>query len=122
VKEFFWEITPPLIGWLFSFFLVSWLVEGSFWLHFFLAEVLAQAMDLMLVPMETALKSTEYLMGEKMSWVDVAIFPFIRQFAMADLEKFNDLPLPALRRWLNQHLESDLFLAVMHKYPVWIDE
>jgi glutathione S-transferase len=85
-------------------------------------EVLAQAMDLMLVPMETALKSTEYLMGEKMSWVDVAIFPFIRQFAMADLEKFNDLPLPALRRWLNQHLESDLFLAVMHKYPVWIDE
>jgi len=85
-------------------------------------EVLAQAMDLMLVPMETALKSTQYLMGEKMTWVDIAIFPFIRQFAMVDLEKFNDLPLPALRRWLNQHLESDLFLAVMHKYPVWIDE
>ena len=37
MKDFFWEITPPLIGWLFSFFLVSWLVEGSFWLHFFLA-------------------------------------------------------------------------------------
>ena len=85
-------------------------------------EVLAQAMDLMLVPMETVLKSTQYLMGEKMSWVDVAIFPFIRQFAMADLEKFNDLSLPALKRWLKHHLESELFLSVMHRYPAWIDE
>ena len=84
-------------------------------------EVLAQAMDLMLIPMESALLSTPYLMGEKMTWVDIAIFPFIRQFAMVDLEKFNGLPLPALKRWLNHHLESGLFLSAMDKYPTWKD-
>ena len=37
MKEFLGELIPPVIAWIFSFLLVSWLVEGSFWLHFFLA-------------------------------------------------------------------------------------
>ena len=84
-------------------------------------EILAGAMELMLIPMETALQSSQYLLGKNLSWVDIAIFPFIRQFAMADIQQFNDLPLPALKKWLNHHLESELFLSVMHKYPAWTD-
>jgi glutathione S-transferase len=75
----------------------------------------------MLNPMEAALQSTPYLLGSKMSWVDVAIFPFIRQFSMVDKKKFEHLPIPAVKRWLTEHLESELFSAVMQKYPSWQD-
>lgn len=83
--------------------------------------VLNEALQIMLAPMEHSLQMTQYLMGDKLTWVDVAIFPFIRQFSMVDANKSGQLPLAATRRWLTQHLESELFQSVMHKYPVWRD-
>ena len=83
--------------------------------------VLNEALQIMLAPMEQSLQTTQYLMGDKLTWVDVAIFPFIRQFSMVDANKFGQLPLAATRRWLTRHLESELFQSVMHKYPVWRD-
>jgi glutathione S-transferase len=83
--------------------------------------ILNAAIELMLRPMETALKLNTYLMGNKLSWVDVAIFPFIRQFSMSDQKSFEALPFTHLQRWLGQLLESELFNSVMHKYPAWID-
>ena len=83
--------------------------------------VLHEAMEWMLLPMETALQSSQYLMGNQMSWIDIAIFPFIRQFSMVDLNRFAQLPVPAVKAWLTQHLESDLFNSVMQKHPVWLD-
>lgn len=85
------------------------------------AAVLNEALQIMLLPMEQTLQATQYLMGNQMTWVDVAIFPFIRQFSMVDIKKFDDLPIPAVKKWLAQHLDSDLFHSVMHKYPVWRD-
>ena len=85
------------------------------------ASVLKEALQIMLLPMEQSLQATQYLMGDKMTWVDVAIFPFIRQFSMVDLKRFDDLPIPAVKKWLAQHIESELFHSVMHKYPVWRD-
>lgn len=85
------------------------------------AEVLDSASKLMLKPIEAALQSNLYLLGSHLSWVDIAIFPFVRQFSMVDLQKFNDLPFPKTKHWLNQLLESELFNAVMSKYPVWVD-
>ncbi|WP_255537968.1 glutathione S-transferase [Polynucleobacter sp. 15G-AUS-farblos] len=84
-------------------------------------EVLSSVCKLMLKPIETALHSNPYLLGSKLSWVDIAIFPFIRQFSMVDLQKFNALPYPKTKQWLNQLLESELFSSVMNKYPVWVD-
>ena len=84
-------------------------------------DVLNKAMDLMLEPMETALQSSRYLMGNKLSWIDVAIFPFIRQFAAVNPQRFEKLPFPTIRVWLQQHLESELFNSVMDKHPTWID-
>lgn len=84
-------------------------------------ETLSAIEALMLRPMETALQTSQYLLGSKMTWVDVAIFPFIRQFAMVNLQKFEQLPYPLVKQWLKQHLESRLFNAVMNKYPVWRD-
>jgi glutathione S-transferase len=84
-------------------------------------EVLAAVEELMLKPMETALQLSQYLLGSKMTWVDVAIFPFIRQFSMVNPQRFEQLSYPSIKRWLNQHLDSSLFKSVMQKYPSWID-
>ena len=83
--------------------------------------VLNNAMQTMLMPMEQTLQSSQYLLGDKMTWVDVAIFPFIRQFSMVNPKQFEQLPIPAVTAWLTQHLESELFNAAMHKHPVWLD-
>ncbi len=89
--------------------------------HLIQAVVLADAMALMFEPMESALGSGQYLLGNRMTWVDVAIFPFIRQFSMVDQQKFEELPFPHIQKWLWRHIESKLFLAVMDKYPTWRD-
>ena len=85
------------------------------------AAVLEEALHLMLLSMENALQHSQYLLGSKITLVDIAIFPFIRQFSMVDQSKFDQLPLPATKKWLSKHLESDLFNAVMQKHPVWLD-
>ena len=84
-------------------------------------EVLHEALELMLLPLERSLQSSQYLLGNKMSWVDIAIFPFIRQFSMVDTKRFEKLPIPATQRWLDKHLKSELFNEVMQKHPVWLD-
>ena len=83
--------------------------------------VLSAAKELMLKPLETALQSSQYLLGGKMSWVDVAIFPFIRQFSIVNPRRFEELPFTFTKRWLNQLIECELFHSVMHQHPVWID-
>ncbi|QWE01982.1 glutathione S-transferase [Polynucleobacter sp. JS-JIR-II-b4] len=83
--------------------------------------VLDEALQVMLVPMEQALQNFQYLMGSRLTWVDVAIFPFIRQFSMVDPKRFEQLPIPAVKKWLNQQLESELFDSVMQKHPTWKD-
>lgn len=84
-------------------------------------DVLNSAIDLMFDPMENALQSSPYLLGNRLSWVDVAIFPFIRQFAAVNPQQFEALPFPALKKWLKLHLESELFHSVMNKYPTWTE-
>ena len=83
--------------------------------------VLDEALQVMLIPMEQALQNFQYLMGNRLTWVDVAIFPFIRQFSMVDPKRFEQLPIPAVKKWLHQQLESELFDSVMQKYPTWKD-
>ena len=83
--------------------------------------VLEQALQIMLLPMEQSLQATQYLLGDQMTWVDIAIFPFVRQFSMVDVNRFEQLPIPSTKRWLAQHLESELLNSIMHKHPVWRD-
>jgi hypothetical protein len=45
--------------------------------------------------------------------------PFVRQFAAVDREWFDAQTLPHLRTWLNFHLTSDLFKAIMLRAPIW---
>lgn len=59
------------------------------------------------------------LCAPRTTFADVATFPFVRQFAFVDKPWFDDTPYPLLLAWFNRHLESDLFLSVMHKYVAW---
>ena len=77
------------------------------------------AAETFLQQLEYRLGTTRFLLGDVMSIVDVAIFPFIRQFAEVDKSWFAQAPYPLLRRWLAAFLSSEYFAAVMKKYPIW---
>ncbi len=63
-----------------------------------------------------------FLISDRQTFADVAIFPFIRQFAYVDIDWFQSSPYQCLQRWLQWHETSALFELVMQKYPVWIPE
>jgi len=81
----------------------------------------AAAVEL-LSQLEQRLCSQSYLFGNAPALADVAIFPFIRQFAHADAAAFAGEPLPALQAWLARWESSALFLSVMNKHPLWQPE
>ncbi|MCT8986153.1 glutathione S-transferase [Shewanella phaeophyticola] len=63
-----------------------------------------------------------YLCTHTPTLADFAIFPFIRQFANVEPQWFNALPYPNVSQWLNNLINSPLFLAVMQKYSLWLPE
>jgi len=69
--------------------------------------------------LEELLQKQSFLFGETLSFADVAIIPFVRQFANIDRTRFDELPLPKLQVWLARLLESPVFTDVMAKYPQW---
>lgn len=71
--------------------------------------------------LETALAQHAYLLGEHPSIADVAIFPFIRQFAAVDATWFESCGYAHLRTWLESWMASALFTEVMQKYPTFIE-
>ncbi|MBX7483315.1 glutathione S-transferase [Qipengyuania qiaonensis] len=69
--------------------------------------------------LEQRLTESAYLCADKRGFADIAIFPFIRQFANADREWFDAQELPKLQDWLADLVGSDLFERVMQKHPQW---
>ena len=65
------------------------------------------------------LSAALYLGGARPAFTDIAIFPFVRQFAATDAIWFAALPLPALQSWLSGLVSSDLFAEIMTRYPQW---
>jgi glutathione S-transferase len=65
------------------------------------------------------LAAAPYLSGGQRGCCDIAIFPFVRQFANTDRDWFDLLPLPSLQLWLAQMLASPLFEQIMVKHPLW---
>jgi glutathione S-transferase len=75
--------------------------------------------ELFLQQLENRLSATHFLLGDTMSIADVALFPFIRQFAEVDKNWFAQANYSSLQRWLKIFLDSENFNAVMKKYSVW---
>jgi len=72
-----------------------------------------------LIECESRLAQTRFLCSHTISLADMAIFPFIRQFAHVNLDWFQSSQYTQLNQWLFNHLDSPLFVAVMKKYPAW---
>jgi glutathione S-transferase len=77
------------------------------------------AAEMFLQKLEQRLVRRRFLMDADLTFADVAIFPFIRQFAFVDKAWFDQAPYPKLQAWLQLFLDSDLFLNVMKKFPTW---
>ena len=76
-----------------------------------------QAVTVLLKPLDTQLHSTGQLGGHAPCSTDIAIFPFVRQFAAVNLGWFDALPMPALKGWLQAWLSASLFHTAMTKLP-----
>lgn len=68
---------------------------------------------------EQVLAETPWLAGDSLGFVDVAVFPFVRQFSRVDPPWFEDATFPCVRNWLQRMTENEVFASVMVKHPVW---
>ena len=78
--------------------------------------------EIILSQLNQRLEQHSYLTGQTQNFTDIAIFPFIRQFAAVETDWWQAAPFPALREWLTQHVNADFFKAVMAKHPLWSDQ
>lgn len=75
-----------------------------------------------LAALEAQLVKHEFLRRETPSLADIAIFPFIRQFAAVERDWWAGHDYPKLRPWLAGLVVSDLFKAIMVKHDVWVPD
>lgn len=61
--------------------------------------------------LDSILYQHTFLQGNEASGLDVAIFPFIRQFSFVDKAWFDKQPWPKLQQWLNYWLQHNAFKA-----------
>ena len=76
------------------------------------AQYRAQA-EAFLNDLESRLGHHAGLVSDQIGFADVAILPFVRQFAHVDKSWFYAAPYPHLIKWLDRQLASDLFTSVM---------
>lgn len=69
--------------------------------------------------LDARLGSSAQLCGDSRTLADIALFPFVRQFANTDREWFDAQGLPHVQEWLEGHLASELFASVMPKFAPW---
>ncbi|VVN12788.1 hypothetical protein PS862_05182 [Pseudomonas fluorescens] len=71
--------------------------------------------EVFLRQLDELLQGREYLLANHPSLADVALMPFVRQFAHVDREWFAQTPYGRLQAWLQRFIESDLFTSIMKK-------
>ena len=79
----------------------------------------AAALDFVM-QLEDRLKTSAFLFGEQIALADVAIMPFVRQFAAVEPNRWSQQPWPGVQRWLAAMVDSPLFKNVMQKREVWV--
>lgn len=69
--------------------------------------------------LDDRLSRMAFLIGARRTLADIAIVPFVRQFANTDRAWFDQQGLAFLTPWLDTFLASDRFAQIMTKYPPW---
>ena len=65
------------------------------------------------------LQNSKYIFDDAISYIDISLLPFIRQFRIADNEWFDELPYENVKSWLSNFLNSELLKSIMSKYDLW---
>lgn len=78
-----------------------------------------QQAELTLSELEQKLSLNPYLLTDRLTLADMALLPFIRQFAFVDKTWFDSAPYPKIQAWLDQFLNSVLFDSMMVKLKPW---
>jgi glutathione S-transferase len=79
-----------------------------------------QACEVFIQELENRLMQSAFLMSEQESLADIALVPFIRQFAKVERQWYLQAPYPRVRQWLNRYLQSTMFTNVMAKHDLWL--
>ena len=77
--------------------------------------------EIFLEKLEQQLTNSNRLFGDEYSFADLAILPFIRQFAFVDIDWFKQSKYQRVRDWLTTFIDSELFHSIMKKYPTWLE-
>ena len=80
-----------------------------------------EACEFYIQQLEERLTQHSFLMSNRESLADIALLPFIRQFARVERQWYLQSPYPNVRQWLNNYLQSPMFSKVMAKHPLWLD-
>ena len=64
--------------------------------------------------------NSKYLYKNKISFIDLALFPLVRQFKIADFSFFNEnINIKLVNIWLENLINTIFFKNIMYKYEVW---
>ncbi len=69
--------------------------------------------------LDLILAKKPYLKGDILGATDLAILPFIRQFAHVDQDWFYAQDWHNVIKWLDEFKNSELFKSIMVKQPLW---
>jgi glutathione S-transferase len=61
----------------------------------------------------------QFLFGNRPKLADVAIFPFVRQFANIDIKWFEEFQWKKLKDWLDAFVGSNMFEKSQKKFDQW---
>ncbi len=86
------------------------------------AEEFLQVLELQLQPRSLNGEAHAFLISDRQTLADIAIFPFVRQLAYVDIDWFLSSSYERLQQWLKWHETSTIFELVMQKFPVWTSD
>lgn len=82
-------------------------------------EYYRQQAEKFLMKLDGLLMARPFLLADSATLADVAIFPFIRQFAFVDKAWFDQSSYNNVQQWLKYFLNSSLFMQSMEKCSPW---
>lgn len=77
-----------------------------------------KAMEELIDPLACILQAQPFIGGQSPVFQDIAIFPFVRQFAGVEPGWFEESVPASVKRWLEHWLASDIFRSIMRKPAV----